>query len=63
MYKIKLITKEDIALKRGPVTYEDVRTVSVTSSRVIITDNNNHMYTVRPGSINALIIEPTEEVI
>ena len=64
MYKIALITKEDIIRKREPRIYENIRTASLMSSRILLTDDNNHILTFSPSSISSIVIStPGEEVI
>lgn len=64
MYKIALITKEDIIRKREPRIYDNIRTASLMSSRILLTDDNNHILTFSPSSISSIVIStPGEEVI
>ena len=40
---------------------DKIRTVSVMSARVILTDEHDHMYSLSPGSIKELIIRPVKD--
>ena len=63
MYKMTILTKEDISKHREPVIYANIRTASFTTARVILTDDNNHMITIRPDTINSIIINHEEVLI
>lgn len=38
-----------------------IRTVSIMSSRILLTDEHDHMYNIGPGSIKEMIIRPVKE--
>ena len=62
MYKVSILTNEDYLRKNTPTEYKNIRTASFTTARILLTDDNNHMYTIRPGSVRYIIVK-TEEVI
>ncbi len=61
MYNVELLTNEDYIRKRNPVNFPNIRTASFTSARIILTDQDNHMYTLRPGTVKSISIYPSEE--
>ena len=64
MYKMTVITRDDIIKHREPVIYDNIRTASFTTARVLLTDDKDQMTTIRPDVINNIIINPiNEEVI
>lgn len=51
MYRVNILTNEDYVRKHEPTEYRNIQTVSITTGRIILADSNNHMYTIRPGSV------------
>ncbi len=52
MYSVEILTRREY--ERGfkiPKVYEDIRNISITSGRFLITDGNNHMLTYRPDEV------------
>lgn len=62
MYRVNILTNEDYVRKHEPTEYKNIRTASFTTARILLTDDNNHMYTIRPGSVKWIGIN-TEEVL
>ena len=56
MYHVVLQTKEDILRNRPPVKYHNIRTLSFTSSRILLTDDQNKMICYHPSKIEMLSI-------
>lgn len=61
MYHVLVQTKEDILRNRPAVKYHDIRTLSFTSSRILLTDDQNKMFCFHPSKISVIAIT-TEEV-
>lgn len=62
MYRIAIITKEDVIRKREPKIYENIRTASLMTSRILLTDDNDHILTISPSSVFNIAIGLMEEV-
>lgn len=62
MYRVSILTNEDYVRKHEPTEYRNIRTASFSTARILLTDDNNHMYTIRPGSVRNIVVN-TEEVI
>lgn len=58
MYKVSIITKEDLIKHREPMLYENIRTISLTTGRVLLTDYEDHLMTLRPDIITNITINP-----
>ena len=56
MYDVLIQTKEDILRNRPPVKYHNIRTLSFTSSRILLTDDQNKMICYHPSKIEMLSI-------
>lgn len=56
MYNVVLQTKEDILRNRPAVKYHNIRTLSFTSSRILLTDDQNKMICYHPSKIEMLSI-------
>ena len=54
MYEVTILTKEDTIRGNEPNVYKNIRTASFTTARILLTDDNNHMYTIRPGSVHLI---------
>lgn len=64
MYKMSVITRDGIVSNEEGRIYDNIRTASFTSARVLLTDNRDHVITIRPDAIKNIIIKPIiEEVI
>lgn len=61
MYDVEVLTYDDYMFSKEPTVYPGIRTVSVTSGRIIVTDGNNHMYTFNPLHIKNLLITHMKE--
>lgn len=62
MYRVNILTNEDYVRKYEPTEYKNIRTASFTTARILLTDDNNHMYTIRPGSVKCISVN-IEEVL
>lgn len=62
MYTINILTNEDYVRKHEPTEYKHIRTASFTTARILLTDDYNHMYTIRPGSVKCISVN-IEEVL
>ena len=60
MYKVSILTNEDYVRKHEPTLYRNIQTASFTTARILLTDNNNHMYTIRPCSVRYIGISAEE---
>ena len=58
MYKVSIITKEDLIKHREPMLYENIRTISLTTGRVLLTDYEDHLMNLRPDIITNITINP-----
>ena len=56
MYNVVLQTKEDVLRNRPAVKYHNIRTLSFTSSRILLTDDQNKMICYHPSKIEKLFI-------
>ena len=51
MYDVLIQTREDILRDRPAVEYHNIRTLSFTSSRILLTDDENKMFCFQPSKI------------
>lgn len=51
MYHVLLQTREDIIRNIPAVEYHNIRTLSFTSSRILLTDDENKMFCFHPSKI------------
>lgn len=58
MYRVSIITKEDLITHQEPMSYENIRTISLTTGRVLLTDYKDHLMTLRPDIISNITINP-----
>lgn len=58
MYKVSIITKEDLIKHREPMLYENIRTISLTTGRVLLSDYKDHLINIRPDVITSITINP-----
>lgn len=56
MYDVLLQTKEDLLRNRLAVEYHNIRTLSFTSSRILLTDERNNMFCFQPSKISLIAI-------
>lgn len=56
MYDVLLQTREDILRNRPAVKYHNIRTLSFTSSRILLTDEQNKMFCFHPSNISMIAI-------
>lgn len=58
MYKVSIITKDDLIKHREPMLYENIRTISLTTARVLLTDYKDRLINIRPDIITNITINP-----
>lgn len=58
MYQVEFLTDTDRMRKKQPVIMPNIKTVSVTKARMLVTDNNDHITIFDPGEIDYFKIEP-----
>ena len=58
MYRVSIITKEDLIKHQEPMLYKNIRTISLTTGRVLLTDDNDHLINIRPDIITNITINP-----
>lgn len=58
MYKVSIITKEDLIKHREPMLYENIRTISLTTGRVLLSDYKDRLINIRPDIITNITINP-----
>lgn len=58
MYDIEIKLRADQLRGRGPFVMPDIKTVSVTSARVILTNGTDQLYTFRPDEIISMSVSP-----
>ena len=68
MYRVSIITKEDLIKHQEPMLYENIRTISLTTGRVLLTDYKDRLINIRPDIITNITINPvlfteSEEVV
>lgn len=52
MYTVEIMTREDYEKgKKYPVNLPNIRNVSITQGRYLVTDAYNHMLTFRPDEV------------
>ena len=52
MYTVEIMTREDYEKgKKYPVNLPNIRNVSITQGRYLVTDAYNHMHTFRPDEV------------
>ena len=56
MYNVEVLTNDDYMFSKEPTVYPNIRTVSITTGRILITDSNDHMYNFNPMHIKDLNI-------
>lgn len=60
MYDVLLQTKEDILRNRPAVKYHNIRTLSFTSSRILLSDYDNNNFCFHPSKISLIAISHTD---
>lgn len=58
MYDIEIKLRADQLRGRGPFVMPDIKTVSITSARIILTNGNDQLYTFRPDEIISIGVWP-----
>lgn len=58
MYRVSIITKEDLIKHQKPMLYENIRTISLTTGRVLLTDYKDRLINIRPDIITNITINP-----
>lgn len=58
MYRVSIITKEDLIKHQEPMLYENIRTISLTTGRVLLTDYKDRLINIRPDIITNITINP-----
>ena len=58
MYRVSIITKEDLIKHREPMLYENIRTISLTTGRVLLSDDKDHLINIRPDVITNITVKP-----
>lgn len=58
MYNIEIKLKADQLRGRGPFVMPDIKTVSITSARIILTNGTDQLYTFRPDEIVSMSVFP-----
>lgn len=56
MYRVSIITKEGLIKHQAPMLYENIRTISLTTGRVLLTDDNDHLINIRPDNLTTITI-------
>ena len=56
MYRVSIITKEDLIKHQEPLLYENIRTISLTTGRVLLTDDDDHLINIRPDILTTITI-------
>ena len=51
MYQAELLTLTDKIRKKNPVIMPNVRTVSVSSARILVTDDHDHITVLDPDEL------------
>lgn len=62
MYQIELLTLTDKIRKKNPVIMSNIKTVSVSSARILVTDEYQHITVLDPDEIFYFNIFPLKEV-
>lgn len=58
MYNVEIKLRADQLRGRGPFVMPDIKTVSVNSARVILTNGTDQLYTFRPDEIVSMSVYP-----
>lgn len=58
MYRVSIITKEDLIKHQEPLLYENIRSISLTKSRLLLADDKDHLINIRPDVITDVTINP-----
>lgn len=56
MYNVQLQTKEDILRNRPAIKYHNIRTLSFTSGRILLSNDENKMFCFHPSNISVIAI-------
>ena len=62
MYQVELLTLTDKIKNKNPVIMPNIRTVSVTSARIIVTDDHDHMTILDPDEMFYIQLFPLKGV-
>ena len=58
MYNVEIQLRSDKIRGRGPFTMPDIRNISINSGRIILGNQNDHLYTFRPDEIISIGVWP-----
>lgn len=58
MYRVSIITKENLIKHREPMLYENIRSISLTTGRLLLADDKDHLINIRPDIITEITINP-----
>lgn len=58
MYNIEIKLRADQIRGREPFVMPDIKTVSVSSARIILANENDQLYTFRPDEIVSMSVWP-----
>lgn len=61
MYHVEYLTNDDYMFGKNPVNLPNIRTMSVMSGRILITDNEHHIYNLNPMHMHSLSIYHQKE--
>lgn len=58
MYHIELLTDTDRIRGKQPVNMPNIKTVSITKARILVTDEHDHITILDPREIDYFKVEP-----
>ena len=58
MYDVEMKLRSDVIRGQGPFVMPNIKTVSVSSARVILANETDQLYTFRPDEIVSMSVSP-----